>query len=149
MFSCPLSSGRVFGAGAMFENFQAQKELVEDLKVQWKSLWSERVDDHVRAEGIASSNYSMLFVEKGTVIHATRNFKALSFRDILEQNQVLNSERYVLPSPAVGGWGKFVKTQITGVSCKRRRLDREEYVPEVKGHGHLKKGGRGWLHKSK
>jgi hypothetical protein len=131
----------------MFENMQLQKELVEDLKVQWKSLWSDRYDDHLRAEGIASQSYAMLFVEKGTVIHATRNFKALSFREILEQNQVQNSERHIPPHPEIGGWGKFIKTHINSVP-RRRSLDRSLYVPEVKAQaGHLKKGGRGWLHK--
>src|SRR5512135_1594673 len=114
----------------MFENVQSQKELVADLKVQWKSLWSDRFDDHVRAEGIASQSYAMLFVEKGTVIHATRSFKALSFKDILQQNQVQNSERYIPPHPEVGGWGKFVKTHINPVP-RRRGLDRALYVPEV------------------
>ena len=63
------------------------KEVVEELKVQWKRLWLERVDDKVRAEGIAVQDYSSLFVDKGTVIHATRDFKALNFKEILEQHQ--------------------------------------------------------------
>jgi hypothetical protein len=36
-------------------------------------LWKERFDDKVRAEGVANRDYSSLFVEKGTVIFATRN----------------------------------------------------------------------------
>ena len=125
-----------------------QKEMVENLKVQWKSLWTTRVDDHVRAEGIANQDYSMLFVEKGTVIHATRKFKALSFKEILEQNKVQNLQRFIPPSPQVGGWAKFVKTQIT-ITSKKRVLDRHSYEPLVNNDQtrQMKKGGRGWLHK--
>jgi len=125
-----------------------QKEMVENLKVQWKSLWTTRVDDHVRAEGIANQDYSMLFVEKGTVIHATRKFKALSFKEILEQNKVQNLQRFIPPSPQVGGWAKFVKTQIT-ITSKKRVLDRHSYEPPANNDQsrQQKKGGRGWLHK--
>ncbi len=133
----------------MFEDVKAQKELVEDLKIQWKCLWSERVDDHVRAEGIAIQDYSKLFVEKGTIIHSTRCFKALSFKEILEQNKIENAERFIPPSPAVGGWAKFVKTQITGPS-KRPSSSRASYEPDLKVKAksqQVKKSGRGWLHK--
>ena len=85
--------------------------MVEEIKIQWKSLWQQRVDDKVRAEGIATEDYTKLFVEKGTIIHATRNFKALSFKEILKQNQVENPEKFVQPSPRVGGWTKFIKDQ--------------------------------------
>ncbi len=145
--SRPLSSGRVNVAMTLSEELKAQKELVEDVKVQWKSLWRERVDDHVRAEGIANQDYSKLFVEKGTIIHATRNFKPLSFKEVLEQNQIQNAARYVPPNPETGGWTKFVKTHISS-GPKHRSMNCSEYEPEVKPKkSQLKKGGRGWLHK--
>lgn len=123
-----------------------QKELVEEIKVQWRSLWRERVDDKVRAEGIASDNYSKLFVEKGTIVHATRNFRALSFKEILEQNQVENSERFVPPSPHVGGWTKFIKININ-VNNSQRHKHALLYEEPQKEKQQPKKGGRGWLHK--
>jgi hypothetical protein len=86
--------------------------LVEELKVEWKKLWRERRDDKVRAEGIAVTDYSQLFVDKGTIIHATRAYKALNFKEILEQHQVEDAERYVPPDRFVGGWNKFVKSNI-------------------------------------
>ncbi len=122
------------------------KELVEEIKVQWKSLWRERVDDKVRAEGIASGDYSKLFVEKGTIVHATRNFKALSFKEILEQNQVENSERFVPANPHVGGWTKFIKSNISVNSPQRHRRALRYEEPQ-KEKQQSKKGGRGWLHK--
>ena len=124
----------------------SQKEAVEEIKMQWRHLWQDRVDDKVRAEGIASGDYSKLFVEKGTIIHATRKFKALSFKEILEQNQVANSERFVPPSPHVGGWSKFIKTSIYVANPQRHKRALEHVEPE-RERQQPKKGGRGWLHK--
>ncbi|MGD6806458.1 MAG: hypothetical protein ACQCN4_05825 [Candidatus Bathyarchaeia archaeon] len=120
-----------------------QKELVEDLKVEWKRLWRERVDDKLRAEGIAVDDYSSLFIDKGTVIHATRDFKVLNFKDILEQYKIENLERYIPPDPAVGGWNKFVKENI----INKKPMRHCEFV-SVKSKKPLpqKKSGRGWLH---
>ena len=119
--------------------------MVEELKIQWKKLWQERLDDKVRAEGIAIDDYSKLFVEKGTIIHATRDFKALNFREILEQNQIANADRFIPPSPQVGGWTKFIKTNIR--SQRMRRNTRASlYRGEKKEKQQPKKGGRGWLH---
>jgi len=125
---------------------ETQKETVEEVKAQWRRLWHDRVDDKVRAEGIASGDYSRLFVEKGTIIHATRKFKVLSFKEILEKNQVENSERFVPPSPLVGGWSKFIKTSIY-VSAPQTHRRALAYVEVEKVRQQPKKGGRGWLHK--
>jgi hypothetical protein len=122
-----------------------QKEFVEELKIEWKRLWNERHDDKVRAEGVAVNDYDHLFVDKGTVIHATRDFKALNFREILEEYQVMNPERYIPPNPQVGGWTKFVKTNYAGQKLQSKSSD-ENYPEEKKEKRHLKKSGRGWLH---
>jgi hypothetical protein len=122
-----------------------QKEMVEELKTEWKKLWQERFDDHVRAEGIAISDYSSLFVDQGTIIHATRDFKALNFKEILERHQVENVDRFVQPSPQVGGWNKFIKTEITKQKPQRTKRA-ASYCPEKKEPQQSKKGGRGWLH---
>jgi hypothetical protein len=124
-----------------------QKELVDKLKVEWKKLWKEKFDDKVRAEGVAVNDYSILYVDRGTIIQGTRDYKALDFKEILKQSQVENADRYIPPSPAVGGWYKFVKTQIT--TCTSQRSKRAEaYRVEKKADKRQqpKKGGRGWLH---
>jgi hypothetical protein len=121
----------------------SNKELVETLKTEWKRLWRERLDDKVRAEGIAVSDYSELFVDKGTVIHATRAYKALNFKEILEQHQVLNAERYVTPDRFEGGWTKFVKTNISNKPSAPKRTAMPIAEKRVQ---QPKKGGRGWLH---
>lgn len=45
----------------------------------------------------------MLFVERGTVIFATRDFKPLSFREILERHKLVDVDMVVPLSPRVGG----------------------------------------------
>jgi hypothetical protein len=119
--------------------------LVEKLKVQWKLLWSERFNDKVRAEGVSVSDYASLSVERGTIIHATRDFKALSFKEIVEQNLVDNFDRAVQPDVDVGGWNKFVKTHIASRGSQRNKRALS-HVPEKQVVQQPKKGGRGWLH---
>ena len=94
----------------MNERKTETKEFVEQLRGQWKSLWSERINDKVRAEDISNKTYDSLRVEQGTIIHATRDFKPLNFKEILEQHKVENPDRYIQPDVNQGGWNKFVKT---------------------------------------
>jgi len=127
----------------------AEKEvlqvLVENVREEWRLLWRDRIDDKVRAEGIASRDYSLLFVERGIVIVATRDFKPLDLREILRLHEVQNVERIVPPHPSVGGWGKFARTVLN----KQRRAQKwKESAPRRNPKKNLqpKKGGRGWLH---
>ena len=115
------------------------------MKAEWKRLWRERIDDHVRAEGIAREEYTQLFVERGTVILATRKFKLISFRDVLEQHGIIDVHRYV-SDPRVGGWGKFIRSMVTGQNGVKRGNRAASYVAEPRERQHLKKGGRGWVH---
>ena len=126
----------------------AEKEIIEELKTQWKRLWLERIDDKVRAEGIANKDYSVLFVEKGTVIYATRDFKPLDFREILKLHGFIDADRFVPPSPHVGGWRKFIRTVIAKQSPRRRVTRAARYVDDKeKQRQQLRKGGYGWLHR--
>jgi len=119
--------------------------MVEDLRIQWKRLWQERLDDKLRAEGIATADYCDLFVEKGTIIHATRNCKALNFKEIVEQHQIANADRLIAPDPQIGGWNKFIKVNITNQRPRKKR-HADLYHDEMKEKQQPKKGGRGWLH---
>jgi hypothetical protein len=121
---------------------EAQKELVAGLKVEWTSLWCERFNDKVRAEGVSIADYQKLKVNRGTIIHATRKCKTLYFKEILKDNFVENPDRYIQPASFEGGWNKFIKTQITSANTRKRAAS---YVP-IKPKGTPKKGGRGWLH---
>ena len=123
-----------------------QKEIVEEIRGQWRQLWHHKMDDKERAEGIASEDYGKLFVEKGMIVHATRNFKALNFKEILEQNKVENAERFIQPSPQVGGWTKFIKMNLC-VSRPQQHRRALLYLKPEKKRQQPKNGGRGWLHK--
>ena len=127
-------------------NVSDQKKAVEELQAEWKSLWRERFDDKVRAEGIASRDYFGCFVERGTVIFATRKFKLLSFRDVLELHGVIDAHRFVPVDPRVGGWGKFIRKSITTQKPNGRVSRARCFFEETKCKQHLKKGGRGWIH---
>ncbi len=104
------------------------------------------MDDKFRAESIAEKDYSMLFVELGTVIFATRKFRMLSFREILQLHGVVEVDRFVWPHPSVGGWGKFIRTVIASQQSSGRKKRASQFVEVEKKRQQLKKGGRGWLH---
>ncbi len=119
---------------------------VDELRTLWKRLWLDRIDDKVKAEGIAREDYSSLFVDRGTVIVATRDFKPLDFVEILERHKPFEVPNAVPPRLGVGGWGKFVRDFVR----KQRRFTKRgrpiPSKPKRKGSQQRKKGGRGWLH---
>ena len=119
-----------------------QKKRVEELRGEWQQLWRDRYDDQIRAEGVSAANYTKLQVERGTIIHATRDYKPLNFKEILQQNQIENPDRYIPPNSQIGGWNKFVKTQIT----QPKQPHTKPPPPPKKANQQPKKGGRGWLH---
>ena len=129
--------------------FETQKKLVEALKTQWKLMWSERFDDKVVAEGVSANDYDILQVERGLIIHATREFKALNFKDIIHQRIIENPERYLQPDVHAGGWNKFIKTEITASRSQQHKKN-ASYISEKNSSKQAskqpKKGGRGWLH---
>lgn len=123
-----------------------KKQFMDEFKSQWKSMWHNRLDDKVRAEGIADKDYSLLSVERGTVIIATRKFRLLDFHELLQNHELTRSDHTIIPlDPSVGGWGKFVRTALITEGTKRRRR-KAPSKPKGNIDGQLKKGGRGWLH---
>lgn len=125
------------------------KTLVEDLRKEWNLMWWERVDDKLRAEGIATKDYSKLFIERGLIISATKDFKPLEFSDIVRQHvSKPESERWIPPNPSVGGWRKFIREALhkQGSQTSFRRRQRSFDLPDKSRSGPSKKGGRGWLH---
>jgi hypothetical protein len=53
---------------------EAPRVEAEEVKKEWKLFWKGRIDDKVRAESMADRSFSLLGVERGTVIVATRDF---------------------------------------------------------------------------
>lgn len=116
------------------------------IREEWKRLWRERIDDKFRAEGIANRDYDMLFLDRGTVIFASRDAKIPGFREILEMWAPPDMPYAVAPDPRVGGWRKFIRTELRKVTeSRKRRFDYRER-PNKSKNQQLKKGGRGWLH---
>jgi hypothetical protein len=138
-------SSKAFANGSPESKIKAQKELVETLKVQWKLLWNERFTDKVRAEGVSEKDYEILNVERGTVITATRDFKVLNFKEILEKHLIEQPDRFIQPNANVGGWNRFVKTHIN--THKPQRSNQPVRADPKKSIAlQSKKNGRGWLH---
>jgi hypothetical protein len=119
-----------------------QKQTVEEIKDEWKRLWTERRDDKTRAEGIATNDYNQLFIDRGTIIHATRDFKVLNLKDILKQHEIQNAERYIPPDKQTGGWNKFVKDNIHQPTKNKYQNQTQIKQPQNK----QKANQRGWLH---
>ena len=120
-------------------------EAIDAIKEEWKVLWLSRIDDKVRAEGIANQFFPLLSVDRGTVIAATRDYKPLDLREILRSNKVQNVERVLGPHPSLGGWTKFAKTILNRQTRARKWAEIEPHRNCCKNL-QPKKGGRGWLH---
>ena len=131
------------------DSMKKWRELIRSLRSQWKQLWCERIEDKLRAEGIASDDFEALFVEKGTVIIATKDYKPLEFREIVETySKLLGLPFFDIPSPQTGGWRKFGKeiSKSNKSVAKKRPISVVYKTKKSKKTQHLKKGGRGWLH---
>lgn len=115
------------------------------LKDEWGLLWTERFDDHVRAEGVSSRDYPLLFASRGDVIFASRDARSPSFSEVV--SSWASQGMVYSPDPAVGGWGKFMKTELKRVAHSRARSYVQSQPKCRMERQHLKKGGRGWLHK--
>jgi hypothetical protein len=115
------------------------------LKEEWGLLWKERFDDRLRAESVSVRDYPLLFMSRGHVISASRDTRTPSFSQIV---QVWASQGLVYsPHPDVGGWGRFVRTEMNKATGSRARAFANDERKPQKERKHLKKGGRGWLHK--
>lgn len=118
-------------------------EFRRKLREEWGLMWRERFDDRVRAEGVVVRDYPLLFTDRGSVIFASRDAKTPGFSEIVE---VWASRGAVYcPEPSVGGWGKFVRTELKDVAHSRARALGEQQEAKVVRQ-QLKKGGKGWLH---
>jgi len=123
-----------------------REEFRRKLKDEWTLMWSERYDDRVKAEGVAVQDYPLIFMDRGFVIFASRNVKTPSFYDIVDfwasQGLVYS------PNPSIGGWGKFIRTELRKTAHSRARSFDNDMLKCKNGKQQLKKGGRGWLHRN-
>jgi hypothetical protein len=128
---------------------RAWDELFRELKGEWRAMWRERFDDKVVAEGVAVQDYSLLSLGRGTVVIATRKYRAPDFFEALEnQRKLLGIERTSgYENPSVGGWGKYIKTHFGGQARSRRGRVFEPVMARSADGQQKKKGGRGWVHR--
>jgi len=135
------------GRDYIVETLAEKKKLVGELKQQWKTLWRDRIDDKIRAEGIADKDYSLLFVERGTVIIATRKCEPPDFYEILQQHKLSTDSEIIPPNPSAGRWGKFIRSFMKKQpQFVKQRKTTKRLKTEHKESLQQKKGGRGWLH---
>jgi hypothetical protein len=114
------------------------------LKEEWKLMWKERYDDRIRAEGVVVRNYPLLFIDRGHVIFASRDTKTPAFKEVIE---FWASQGFIYsPDPTVGGWGRFIRTELKNPVHSRARAFANGQSKCGKEKQRPKKGGRGWLH---
>lgn len=126
------------------DSWERARELRRKLKVEWAELWKTRHDDEVVAEGISIKKYEELFVDRGEIIHATRDYKPLSFGEIFEKHVGAEKAERIDVNPREGGWGKFARTHFT---VKHTKRERPKIKPDL--NQHQRKGGAGWLNQAR
>ena len=129
------------------ESWRRAKELRRWLKIEWADLWKYKRDDGVKAEGFSVKDYSLLYVDRGEIIHATRDYKPLSFREILEKHVGSEDASRVDLDPRVGGWRKFARQNFPAKREKKVRREGPGIKPDLSQH--QRKGGLGWRNKSR
>ena len=134
----------------MEESWLKAKEVRRWLKIEWSDLWQCKHNDELKAEGIAVKDYSLLFVDRGEVIHAIRDYKPLSFREILEKNVGSEYASRVDLDPHVGGWRKFAKQNFPSKTGRRHKAESTRAAGiKYDLSQQQRKGGKGWLNKAK
>lgn len=119
-------------------------EFRNKLKEEWRLVWRERYDDRIKAEGIVIRDYPLVFMDRGFVLFASRESKTPTFSEIADY--WASQGRIYAPSPDVGGWGKFIRTELRKASHSRARVFSHKPSRSENAKQQLKKGGKGWLH---
>ncbi|EMR74220.1 hypothetical protein MCGE09_00093 [Thaumarchaeota archaeon SCGC AB-539-E09] len=120
------------------------RELRQKLKADWNELWKTKHDDIVNAEGISSKVYPELFVDRGEIIHATRDYKPLSFSEIFNKHVGNEKAERIEVNPQEGGWGKFGRINF---SAKKIKREQPKFKPDLSQP--QRKGGSGWLNQAR
>lgn len=119
---------------------------LHDIREAWTQLWRNRIDDKVRAESIANRDYFLLFIDRGTVIVATKDFKPVNFKEILRLHGLNNDQLRQLPPSSEGGFGKFARTVLNKQKRFRKLDDKSSKKTRKHSKSQPKKNQTGWLH---
>ena len=95
------------------EGKNAIQQVRQRIRLEWRDLWKQRIEDKLTAEDVASKNYELLFVDKGTVIKASRDYKPPNLKEIMERNEKVLNIRLIYPDRHVGGWRKFSREVLS------------------------------------
>ena len=60
------------GVRTMVESLEKAKETRQWLKLEWIDLWTNKYEDDVKGEGISIKDYTLIEVDRGEIIYATR-----------------------------------------------------------------------------
>ena len=131
-------------APAMESDTTNAEELRRDLREAWASLWRFKYDDPIAAEGVSITDFPRLFVEGGEIMYATKDYKPISFREVLEKYFSSEDLNRISIDPRVGGWKKFSRTYFP---AKQTRRERPKFKVDMTQH--QRKGGYGWLNKNR
>ncbi len=130
----------------MVDNMKDAREFRKWLKIEWADLWKKKYYDEIVAEGISVKDYSLLDVDKGEIIHASRDYKPLKFREILEKNLGGEAADRVDVDPHVGGWKKFARENLPR---REKKTVRERPKIPYDASQQQRKGGSGWLNQAR
>jgi len=134
----------VLKLGFIVEDLDKARELRRELKIEWAELWRSKLEDKLVAEAMADKEYRWLFVDQGQILFATRDFKPLTFHEVLEKHLGPEALDKIAPNPSQGGWRKFVKDMMRSKKPQNAGLDSKQ---SSKNPQQIKKTGRGWLHR--
>jgi hypothetical protein len=131
----------------MKKSLHHAKELKRWVKIEWADLWKNKKDDNIRAEKFSLKEYSLLFVDKGEIIHATKDYKPLSFREILEEHIGKDEADQVDIDPTIGGWKKFARTNFPPKMKNKMKREKPRFTHDLSQH--QRKNGSGWLNEAR
>lgn len=134
------------GVRTMVESLEKAKETRHWLKLEWKDLWINKYEDDVKGEGVSLKDYTLIEVDRGEIIYATRDYKRRSFRDILEKYLDKEEVERVDIDPQTGGWKKFAKENFPG---KKEKIKREKPVIKNDLSQQQRKHGFGWQNQAR
>ena len=117
----------------------------QKIQQQWRDLWDYRFQDKWAAEDVARKTYDLLYIEKGTVIQATKNYQPPNLSNILKLNEKTLRVRLTYPDPNTGGWHKFYRQVLAEQPRWRNNIMKRKMARQNEKNALQRKGGRGWL----
>lgn len=131
----------------MNDSLNKARETKKWIKLEWEDLWTNKLEDEEKAEGISAKDYTLLDVDRGQILHAPRGCPPLSLHKLIEKQMGKENAEKVDIDPNVGGWRKFAKKNFPA----KKKTENKRRRPSLKHdlNQHQRKGGDGWLNKSR